>query len=85
MQNPEGYSKSSLLNYADQIDGHLLIIHGTNDPVVMWQNSLMFLDVAIEAGKQMEYFVYPGSEHNMGGKTRVHLFEKITTFFNNHL
>ena len=85
MQNPEGYRKSSLLNYADQIDGHLLIIHGTNDPVVMWQNSLMFLDAAIEAGKQLDYFVYPGSEHNMGGKARVHLFEKITTFFNDRL
>lgn len=85
MQNPEGYRKSSLLNYADQIDGHLLMIHGTNDPVVMWQNSLMFLDAAIEAGKQVEYFVYPGSGHNMGGKTRVHLFEKIATFFNNYL
>jgi dipeptidyl-peptidase-4 len=85
MQNPEGYSKSSLLNYADQIDGHLLMIHGTNDPVVMWQNSLMFLDAAIDAGKQVEYFVYPGAGHNMGGKARVHLFEKIATFFDSYL
>jgi dipeptidyl-peptidase-4 len=85
MQNPEGYHKANLLNYADQIDGHLLMIHGTNDPVVIWQNSLRFLDAAIENGKQIEYFVYPGAEHNMGGKARVHLFEKITTFFNNYL
>ncbi|NCA85643.1 MAG: S9 family peptidase [Clostridia bacterium] len=85
MQNPEGYRQANLLNYADQIDGHLLMIHGTNDPVVIWQNSLMFLDAAIENGKQVEYFVYPGAEHNMGGKARAHLFEKIATFFNNNL
>jgi dipeptidyl-peptidase-4 len=85
MQNPEGYEKSNVLNYVDQLDGDLLIIHGTNDPVVMWQNSLTFLDECIKHGKQVDYFVYPGAGHNMRGKARVHMFEKITGYFNENL
>lgn len=85
MENPEGYEKASLLNYAGNLESKLLVIHGTNDPVVVWQNSLGFLDACIKEGKQVDYFVYPGSGHNMTGRTRVHLFEKITGYFNDFL
>jgi len=85
LQNPEGYQQANVLNYIDNLEGRLLIIHGTNDPVVMWQNSLTFLDECINKGKQVDYFVYPGAGHNMRGKARVHMFEKITTYFNDHL
>ncbi|OQX77138.1 MAG: hypothetical protein B6D64_08730 [Bacteroidetes bacterium 4484_276] len=85
MQNPEGYEKANVLNYVDQLDGKLLIIHGTNDPVVMWQNSLTFLDECIKQGKQVDYFVYPGAGHNMRGNARVHMFEKITGYFDENL
>ncbi len=85
MQNPEGYEKARVLNYVENLEGKLLIIHGTNDPVVMWQNSLTFLDECIKQGKQVDYFVYPGAAHNMRGQARVHLFEKITTYFNEYL
>ncbi len=85
MQNPEGYEKAKVLNYVDQLEGKLLIIHGTNDPVVMWQNSLIFIDECIKQGKQVDYFVYPGAAHNTRGKARVHMFEKITGYFNDHL
>ena len=83
--NPEGYEESSLLNYVDNLQGHLLIIHGTVDPVVVWQNSLLYLRKAIDAGKQLDYFVYPGDEHNMRGKDRVHLYRKITDYFDLYL
>jgi dipeptidyl-peptidase-4 len=85
MENPDGYEKANLLKYVDQLEGDLLIIHGTNDPVVVWQNSLTFLDKCINNGKQVDYFVYPGAEHNMRGKARVHLFDKIAGFFENNL
>jgi len=85
MQNPEGYENANVLNYVDQLNGKLLIIHGTNDPVVMWQNSLTFLDECIKKGKQVDYFVYPGAGHNMRGKARVHMFEKITDYFDEYL
>jgi len=85
MENPDGYKKASLLNYVGNLQGKLLIIHGTNDNTVVWQNSLAFLDECIKQGKQVDYFVYPGAEHNMVGKARVHLFEKITGYFNDYL
>lgn len=71
--------------FVENLEGKLLIIHGTNDPVVMWQNSLTFLDECINQGKQVDYFVYPGAAHNMRGNARVHMFDKITTYFNDHL
>lgn len=83
--NPQGYETSSLLNYVQNLKGKLLIIHGTVDPVVVWQNSLLYLRKAIDLGKQLDYFVYPGDEHNMRGKDRVHLYQKITDYFMQNL
>ncbi len=83
--NYDGYETASLFNYIDNLDGSLLIIHGAVDPTVVWQNSLLYLRKAIDAGKQLDYFVYPGDEHNMRGKDRLHLYQKITDYFKLHL
>jgi dipeptidyl-peptidase-4 len=83
--NPEGYKASSLLNYVDQLEGKLLVIHGTVDPVVVWQHSLEFLKKCVDEGKQVDYFVYPGHEHNVGGKDRMHLNQKIAEYFKENL
>ncbi len=85
MQNPDGYHKASTLTYVGNLDAKLLIIHGTNDHTVVWQNSLTFLDECIKQGKQVDYFVYPGADHNMRGTSRVHLFDKISGYFNDYL
>ena len=84
-KNPQGYEEASLLNYVKNLKGKLLIIHGTVDPVVVWQNSLLYLRKAIDLQKQLDYFVYPGDEHNMRGKDRVHLYQKITDYFTENL
>lgn len=76
-QNPEGYKQSSLLEKAGKITDRVLVIHGDIDPTVVWQNSLSFLQAAIDAGVQVDYFVYPQQEHNMRGMDRAHLLEKI--------
>ncbi|WP_456408535.1 DPP IV N-terminal domain-containing protein [Caldithrix abyssi] len=83
--NPEGYETSSLLNYVQNLGGRLLIIHGTVDPVVVLQNSWLYLRKAIDLQKQVDYFVYPGDEHNMLGQDRVHLYQKISDYFLEHL
>ncbi len=83
--NPEGYEKSSLLNKVDQLEGRLMIIHGTNDPTVVWQNSQQFVKQCVEQGKLLDYFIYPGHGHNVRGKDRVHLFKKIEQYFKTHL
>jgi dipeptidyl-peptidase 4 len=80
-ENKEGYEKNNLLNHVDKLQGKLLMIHGTQDNVVVWQHSVMYLKKAVEKGVQLDYFVYPGHEHNVLGKDRAHLMEKICNYF----
>ncbi len=84
-ENPEGYDASNLLKHADKLQGKLMIIHGTADNVVVWQHSLMFIKTCVDKGKQVDYFVYPGHEHNVLGKDREHLFQKVTDYFMQNL
>jgi len=84
-ENPDGYKNSNLLNKVDKLEGKLLIIHGTKDPTVVWQNSLQFIKHAIDKDKDIDYFVYPGHGHNMRGINRAHLYKKITNYFNDYL
>jgi dipeptidyl-peptidase-4 len=84
-ENPEGYKTSCLYNYIDKLQGKMMLIHGTSDNVVVWQHSLKYLKLAVQKGKQLDYFVYPGHEHNVLGKDRVHLMEKITRYFKDNL
>lgn len=83
--NPEGYGNASLLNKAANLQGDLLIIHGTSDPVVVWQHSQTLLKEFISEGKLVEYFIYPGHGHGVGGKDRLHLNRKLEKFFDDHL
>ena len=83
--NPEGYEKTSLLNKADQLNGKLLIIHGGNDKTVVPQHSLKFLKAAIDADKQVDFFIYPEEGHNMKKRRSLHLHEKITQYFLDYL
>jgi dipeptidyl-peptidase-4 len=84
-ENPKGYEEANVLKYVDGLKGKLMIIHGTADNVVVWQNSLMFLKACVDKGKQVDYFVYPGHEHNVLGKDREHLFQKVTDYFMQNL
>lgn len=84
-ENPEGYAKSNLLDKVQNLKGKLLMIHGAQDDVVVWQHSMKFLKAAVDQGVQIDYFVYPGHPHNVIGKDRVHLMQKITDYFNDHL
>lgn len=80
-ENKDGYDKNNLLNYVDKLKGKLLMIHGAQDPVVVWQHSIMYQKKAVDKGIQLDYYVYPGHEHNVLGKDRAHLMEKITNYF----
>lgn len=84
-QNPEGYKNNNLLNYVDDLDGDLLIIHGTSDDVVLWQHTQLYLKEAVKKGKQVDYFVYPMHKHNVRGKDRIHLMQKVTDYFEDNL
>ena len=84
-ENPYGYENANLLNYVNNLKGKLLIIHGTIDPTVVWQHSLMFLKKCIDLNKQVDYFVYPEHEHNVQGKDKLHLYKKIESYFDDFL
>ena len=84
-ENPDGYALTSTIDKAKNLKGRLLIIHGAQDPVVVQQHSMEFIEACIKAGKQVDYFLYPTHEHNVSGRDRVHLNEKIADYFITHL
>ncbi|SHM72151.1 dipeptidyl-peptidase-4 [Chitinophaga jiangningensis] len=84
-ENPQGYADNNLLTKAKNLKGHLMLIHGTNDDVVVWQHSINFLRACVDSQTQVDYFVYPGHLHNVLGKDRVHLMQKITDYFDQYL
>ncbi len=90
-QNPEGYANASLLNKVDEFyDNHelspkMLVIHGAVDDVVMWQNSLQFVEHCIDHHLDVDYFVFPRQPHNVHGAQRSYLNKKMYDFFINNL
>ncbi|WP_329903883.1 S9 family peptidase [Porphyromonas pogonae] len=84
-ENPEGYEAANLTMRAKDLKGHLLLIHGDMDNVVVLQHSLLFLEACVNARTYPDYFIYPGHTHNVSGRDRVHLHEKITRYFNDYL
>jgi dipeptidyl-peptidase-4 len=84
-ENPEGYKNANMLNYIDRLSGKLMIIHGVQDPTVVMQHSMQFLKKCIDLNKQVDFFVYPTHEHNVRGNDRVHLMEKISSYFLDNL
>ena len=83
--NPEGYKEASLLNYVDNLKGKLLTIHGTADDVVVMQHNLAFIKKCIDHGIQTDFFVYPGHHHNVRGKDRYHLMQKVLQYIQDNL
>lgn len=85
-ENPDGYKANSLLNHADKLAGRLLMIHGTLDNVVLWQHSQLFVEQCVKKGiTGLDYFIYPGHEHNVVGPDRAHLYKKVSQYFFEHL
>jgi dipeptidyl-peptidase-4 len=84
-ENKEGYDKNNLLNHVANLKGKLLMIHGAQDNVVVWQHSILYQKKAVDKGVQLDYYVYPGHEHNVLGKDRAHLMEKIINYFIDNL
>jgi dipeptidyl-peptidase-4 len=84
-ENPEGYASSKLIDKVKQLKGKLLLIHGTSDDVVVMQHSINAIKKSVEEGVQIDYFVYPNHLHNVRGKDRIHLMQKITDYFDTYL
>ena len=83
--NPEGFKQTSLIENATNLKGKLLICQGAIDNTVVWEHSLSFVQECIENNIQLDYFPYPRSEHNVGGRWRIHLMDKVTDYFDLYL
>jgi dipeptidyl-peptidase-4 len=79
-ENPEGYYETNLLNFADLLQGDLLLIHGTGDENVKFAFTLQFADALIKAGKQFDMMVYPNEHHGIENY-RLHVYTKIADYF----
>ncbi|OGU64052.1 MAG: hypothetical protein A3G43_05440 [Ignavibacteria bacterium RIFCSPLOWO2_12_FULL_56_21] len=80
-ENPEGYAESAPATHAGLLKGNLLVVHGTTDDNVHWQNTTQFVDALQKAGKQFRTMFYVNKNHGIGGgTTRVHLFQMLTDY-----
>lgn len=84
-QNEEGYKKAKLENYVSNLEGDLLLIHGTVDDVVVMQHNLSLVKAFVDAGVQMDFFPYPMHKHNVRGKDRIHLMRKVLAYIEGSL
>lgn len=83
-ENPQGYAAVNLLNYADQLRGKLLLVHGTGDENVKYAFTLQLADALVRAGKQFDMMIYPNQHHGLND-VQLHVFTKMTEYFRNNL
>nr|WP_186973909.1 S9 family peptidase [Bacteroides intestinalis] len=83
--NPEGYEQCNLKNLAGNLKGHLLLIHDDHDDTCVPQHTLSFIKACVDARTYPDLFIYPTHKHNVIGRDRVHLHEKITRYFEDNL
>ena len=79
-ENPEGYKKAKIHNYISNLDGKMLLIHGSVDPTVVPQHSMTLLQEAVKQKVQIDFFTYPMHKHNVRGVDRVHLVKKMLEY-----
>ena len=81
-ENAEGYDAGSAIKRAPQLKGSLLLIHGTADDNVHYQNCAEYSEALVQAGIQFDMQVYTNRNHGIfGGKTREHLMNRVSNFF----
>jgi len=85
-ENPQGYDENSPINFAGLMKGKYLLIHGTADDNVHYQNAVEMAEALIQKNKEFEFMTYPDKNHGIyGGNTRLHLYQKMTNFILNNL
>ncbi len=79
--NPTGFDDNAPMAYADKLKGKYLLVHGTGDDNVHFQNSVEWINALVKNNKQFDLMIYPDRNHGIyGGSTRLHLFTKMTDF-----
>ena len=85
-ENTSGYDKNSPINYVSKLKGSYLLVHGSADDNVHYQNTMRMIEALVQENKQFDLFIYPDKNHGIyGGNTRLHLYGKMTNFIYNNL
>ena len=80
-ENGDNYDINSPINHVRKIKGNYLLIHGTADDNVHFQNSMEMVNSLVKENKEFDFFAYPNKNHGIsGGYTRLHLYNKMTNF-----
>lgn len=80
-ENEKGYDDNSPIHFVNQLKGKYLLVHGSADDNVHYQNTMEMIDTLVAANKDFDLFVYPNKNHGIyGGNTRNHLFQKMLQF-----
>ncbi|MFT6126861.1 MAG: dipeptidyl-peptidase-4 [Flavobacteriaceae bacterium] len=79
-ENEAGFDKSRVHNYVENLDGKLLEIIGSVDPVVVPQHTMTLLDAFVKNKKQVDFLSYPMHPHNVRGIDRAHLMKKVLDY-----
>ena len=84
--NAEGYDNNSPLNHTDKLKGKYLLVHGTADDNVHFQNAIELAEKLVQDNKQFEMQFYMDKDHGIyGGNTRLHLYTRMTNFILDNL
>jgi len=85
-ENASGYDDNSPINHVEKLKGKYLLVHGSADDNVHYQNTMEMVNAMVNANKQFDLFIYPNKNHGIyGGYTRLHLFTKMTNFIKENL
>lgn len=85
-ENADGYDLNSPINHVDKLKGNFLLVHGSGDDNVHYQNTMEMINALVKANKQFDLMIYPNRNHGIyGGNTRLHLYEKMDNFLFEHL
>jgi dipeptidyl-peptidase-4 len=80
-ENGKNYDDNSPINHVAKLKGNYLLIHGSADDNVHFQNAMEMNNALVNANKQFEFMAYPNKDHGIhGGYTRWHLYDKMTNF-----
>ncbi|MFC7356630.1 S9 family peptidase [Jejudonia soesokkakensis] len=79
--NANGYDSNSPISHVDKLEGDFLLVHGSADDNVHAQNTMRLVEALVQADKDFDWAYYPDKNHGIyGGKTRNHLYRKMTKF-----
>jgi len=84
--NPDGFRDGSPITFAGQLAGRLLLVHGSGDDNVHYQNTEALVNKLVAANKPFSMMEYPNRNHGIfGGNTRLHLFDLMTRYLQDNL